>query len=181
MTTPVLPLLLDGYDYITGRVRARVTGLGDAEYLWEPVPDMWSVRPQDGRWVADPNRLVPDPAPMTTVAWRLWHIGSDALAGYLARDGADWPLPVPEGEWFGDAASAVDGLDRAFAAFRAKIVGLGETGLARELGPDWGPYQHDSWAALVLHAIDEVAHHGAEIALLRDLYLRRDALARAGG
>jgi hypothetical protein len=29
---------------------------------------------------------------------------------------------------------------------------------------------------LVLHVLDEVIHHGAEVGLLRDLYLRRDQL-----
>ena len=177
MTTPVLPLLLDTYDYMGERVRGRLAGLTDAEYLWEPVPDMWSVHEQDGRWIADANRQVPEPAPMTTIAWRLWHIASDCLAGYLARDTGDWPLPVAEGEWFGDAGAAVDCLDRAFAAFRTRIEELGEAGLAQELGPRWGPYGNDSWAALVMHAMDEIAHHGAEVALLRDLYLRRAALA----
>jgi hypothetical protein len=30
---------------------------------------------------------------------------------------------------------------------------------------------------LVLHVLDEVVHHGAEVGLLRDLYLRRDRLS----
>ena len=33
-----------------------------------------------------------------------------------------------------------------------------------------GPYVENSWAELGLHAADELAHHGAEIILLRDLY-----------
>jgi hypothetical protein len=181
MTAPVLPLLLDTYDYVADRLRTRLGGLTDEEYLWRPVPDMWSVHEQDGRWVPDPNRDVPPPAPMTTIAWRTWHIASDCLAGYITPHLGDWPLPVPEGQWYGDAASALTDLDRAVSEFRTRISALGEEGLARELGPQWGPYEHDSWAALVLHAIDEVVHHGAEIALLRDLYLRRDSLSPAAG
>jgi hypothetical protein len=37
-------------------------------------------------------------------------------------------------------------------------------------GRSFGPYADDSTFALALHAQQEVAHHGAEIALLRDLY-----------
>ena len=182
MTVPLLPLLLDTFDYVGERLRARVAGLDDDEYLWEPVPGMWTVEPAaDGRWAAAPNRRVPDPAPMTTIAWRLWHIASDCLAGYVYPHLGDWPLPVPEGEWFGDAAAALATLDVSVGAFRSRIADLGEDGLARELGPAWGPFARDTWAALVLHAIDEVAHHGAEVALLRDLYQRRDALGAGTG
>jgi hypothetical protein len=176
MTMPVLPLLLDTYDFIGARLRRRLSGLTDAEYLWEPVPGMWSVREQDGRWIPAPNRDVPAPAPLTTIAWRIWHLASDCLSGYVSPQLGNWPLPVPQGEWYPDAASALAALDIAYAEFRSRIGGLGEAGLASELGPRWGPYEHDSWAALVLHAMDEVAHHGAEIALLRDLYVRRDSL-----
>jgi hypothetical protein len=177
VTMPVLPLLLSTYDFVGDRLRGRLAGLTDAEYLWEPVPDMWSVREQDGRWIPAPNRHVPEPAPMTTIAWRVWHIASDCLTCYVSPQLGEWPLPVPRGEWYGSAAPALATLDIAYAEFRARISALDEDGLATELGPRWGPYAHDSWAALVLHAIDEIAHHGAEIALLRDLYLRRDSFS----
>ena len=41
------------------------------------------------------------------------------------------------------------------------------------LGPTWGPYGDSTFLALMLHALDEVIHHSAEIALLRDLYRAR--------
>jgi hypothetical protein len=44
----------------------------------------------------------------------------------------------------------------------------------RRLGPAWYQFAEDPWAGLVLHARDEQSHHGAEVALLRDLYLRRE-------
>lgn len=37
-----------------------------------------------------------------------------------------------------------------------------------ELG---GAFGHESYLLLALHALDEVAHHGAEVGTLRDLYL----------
>ncbi|HZC73818.1 MAG TPA: DinB family protein [Jatrophihabitans sp.] len=164
-------LVFGGFDYVWERLRKRVEGLTTTEYLWEPVPDMWSVHDVDGRWVADSARPDPVPAPVTTIAWRLWHI-ADCLASYVAPHLGEWPLPGEFRDWFGEVGPALVHLDVAHDAFRERVTALGEDGLRRELGPDWGPYEHESWAALVLHAMDEVAHHGAEVALLRDLYAR---------
>jgi hypothetical protein len=47
---------------------------------------------------------------------------------------------------------------------------MGEDGIRTTLGPAWGPFAESTHADLVVHAHDELAHHGAEIALLRDLY-----------
>jgi hypothetical protein len=50
------------------------------------------------------------------------------------------------------------------------VRALGEEGLARPCGPVEGPFADEPLAALLLHIHREVIHHGAEIALLRDLY-----------
>ncbi|MGP2439381.1 DinB family protein [Streptomyces sp. JW3] len=39
-----LELLLDQFDHAREMARVRLAGLGDEEYLWEPVPGCWSVR-----------------------------------------------------------------------------------------------------------------------------------------
>ena len=59
-------------------------GLTDDEYLWEPVEGCWSIRPRaeartaqaagGGDLVADFEYPEPDPAPVTTIAWRIAHI-----------------------------------------------------------------------------------------------------------
>jgi hypothetical protein len=51
--------------------------------------------------------------------------------------------------------------------------GFDEPALARPVGPAEGAYAEHPYAALVLHINREVTHHGAEIALLRDLYAHR--------
>ena len=71
----------------------------------------------------------------------------------------------------GDAATALAQLDAAYAGWMAGVRGLGADGLARPCGPAEGPYADASMAELVLHINREMLHHGAEIALLRDLYL----------
>ncbi|MFL6136422.1 MAG: DinB family protein [Frankiaceae bacterium] len=166
----VAPLVLGSIDYVWSRVRDRLGGLDQDEYLWEPAPGCWSVREHDGAWLADLARPEPVPPPVTTIAWRLWHIASDCLAGYTSAGLGPWPLEVRDAEWFGEVGQALPAADAAWSAFRSGLERLGEDGMWRALGPGWGAYADDSWAALVLHAQDEISHHGAEIALLRDLH-----------
>jgi uncharacterized damage-inducible protein DinB len=118
---------------------------------------------------ADYSRPAPDPAPFTTIGWRIWHIG-DCLRSFSDRffeDRAGFSR-----EWPGDAAEGIAAMNAEWARFRGHVAGLDEEGLARELGPAGGPYAKDSYHALVLHVLDEVIHHGAEIGVLRDLYIR---------
>src|SRR3954451_10754286 len=145
----VLPLLLQGYDDAWERLVVRLAGLGDEEYRWEPVGSAWSVRPDGGgSWTADWADPDPDPAPVTTIAWRTWHLGSDCLADYLSRSPAGRPLEVSGARWYGDADAAVRDLTRAAAAFRAAMVAFGEDGIWQPLGPTWGRFADASWAAL---------------------------------
>ena len=82
------------------QLRPRLAGLTDDEYLWEPVPGAWSLRPRDeavttmaaggGELVADFEVPEPSPAPVTTIAWRLGHV----LVGVLgARNAAHFGGP----------------------------------------------------------------------------------------
>ncbi|QIY76086.1 DinB family protein [Streptomyces sp. RLB1-33] len=61
--TDRLGLLLEQFDQAREMAQVRLTGLGDEEYLWEPVPDCWSIRRRGdaatprafgpGEWVLD--------------------------------------------------------------------------------------------------------------------------------
>jgi DinB family protein len=79
-----------------------------------------------------------------------------------------WPSSYP-----GDAATALERLDAAYASWMGGVRGLGPEELSRPIGPAEGPFAEHSMAELVLHINRETIHHGAEIALLRDLYLWR--------
>jgi DinB superfamily len=162
------------------QLRPRLEGLTDAEYRWEPVPGSWNVRPREraeqpgtGPFTIDWAYPAPDPPPVTTIAWRIAHIVVGVFAMRTAAHfggpeaGYDsWPYP-------GTAAEALDQLDTAYAGWLAGVQGLGETGLARPCGPAEGPYAELPLADLVTHIHREVIHHGAEIALLRDLWAHR--------
>lgn len=168
---PTVDLLtLDAIDYVWGRVRKRITGLSQAEYLWEPVPDCWTVRQVGDEVVVDWSGEDPDPAPVTTIAWRIYHLAADCFSNYVTGGLGEWPIRTPQGRWTLDVNEALSLLDQAWAALRGGLGQLGEARMWTRLGPEWGTYADDSWAELVLHAMDELAHHGAEIALLRDLW-----------
>jgi uncharacterized damage-inducible protein DinB len=75
--------------------------------------------------------------------------------------------------WPATAAEALAQLDDEHARWTAGVASLDEEGLARPVGEAEGPYAAHPYASLVLHINREVIHHGAEIALLRDLYAHR--------
>ena len=50
----VKPAVVSLSDEVWERTRARVEGLTDEEYFWEPAPGCWSIRRRrDGTWAAD--------------------------------------------------------------------------------------------------------------------------------
>ena len=70
-------------DYVWPRIRGRLDGMTDDEYLWEPVSGCWSVRPgPSGKWEAEREDPSPVPPPVTSIAWRTWHIASECLGGF---------------------------------------------------------------------------------------------------
>ena len=164
------------------QLRPRLAGLTDDEYFWTPVADYWTIsrRGQStapisvgaGEYTMDYAMAPQDREPVTTIAWRLAHI---IVAVFGMRTASHFGGPVVDYETFtyaGTAAEALRQLDEAYAAWIKGVRGLGADGLARPCGPAEGPFAEHSMAALVLHIHREAIHHGAEIALLRDLYLR---------
>ena len=183
-TAPDYPaLLVDQLGFHWDRqLRPRLDGLTDEEYLWEPVPG-WSVRPRGqgtaqieggrGDWTIDWAFPQPDPAPVTTIAWRIGHLVVGVLAMRNASHFGGPPADYFSWNYAGTAKEALAQLDEEYARWVAGVRSLGAEGLARPCGPAEGPWAQAPLAALVLHINREVIHHGAEIALLRDLYAHR--------
>ncbi|MDT7599447.1 MAG: hypothetical protein QOK26_1524 [Pseudonocardiales bacterium] len=75
-------------------LRPRLDGLTDAEYLWEPAPERWSVRPQhpDGAATVGWAYPEPGPPPLTTIAWRPPGCNSVSSLIVSARGQDDLPL-----------------------------------------------------------------------------------------
>ncbi|HEY1819231.1 MAG TPA: DinB family protein [Trebonia sp.] len=160
--------------------RPRLDGLSDAEYFWEPVPGMWSLRARGtsaapislggGEFRQDFAWPAPDPVPATTIAWRLSHLLVGVFGMRVGSHFGGEPVNYETYDYPGDAATALARLDKVYAAWNAGVGGLGADDLARPCGPAEGPYAELPMASLVLHINREALHHGAEIALLRDLY-----------
>ncbi|HZC26868.1 MAG TPA: ankyrin repeat domain-containing protein [Actinopolymorphaceae bacterium] len=159
-------------DFAWERLRGRLDGLTDEEFLWEPVPGCWSVRPDDnGGSRADGSTFRPEPEPFTTAAWRIAHLIDNLQAERTATWLGVTPTPddgmpvVPA-----TAAQATAALDKAYAAWRRRLLAVADEELLTPLGEIGGAYADDTRNAFVLHIIDELIHHGAEVAVVRDLY-----------
>lgn len=167
------------------QLRPRLDGLTDDEYLWEPVPGSWNVRPRGdsgpdvegavsvgaGGFTIDFAFPEPEPAPFTTIAWRLAHMIVGVLGERNANHFAGPPDSYQTHDYAGTAAEALEQLDGAYARWVAGVEALGEEGLFRPCGEAEGPYADAPLADLVVHIHRELIHHGAEVSLLRDLYL----------
>jgi len=163
--------------------RPRLDGLTDEEYLWEPVPGAWSIRPRGtgataqaaggGAFEIDWEYPEPSPAPVTTIAWRLGHVIVGIFGGRAAAHFGFRDCGVLTWEYAGTAAGALAQLDETYAAWLAGVRGLDDAALARPVGEAEGPFAEHPMAELVLHINREAIHHLAEVALLRDLWANR--------
>ncbi|MFI6479707.1 DinB family protein [Nonomuraea sp. NPDC050663] len=168
----------------THHLRPRLDGLTDEEYLWEPVADCWNIRPRDqvpegravfgpGDWVIDFAYPEPSPPPVTTIAWRMAHVIVGVFGTRTARHFGGPETGYETHPYSGTAKEALEQLDRAYAAWAAGARSLDAAGLAEPCREAEPLFPDAPRAALVLHINREAIHHGSEIALLRDLYLRR--------
>jgi hypothetical protein len=164
-------------DFTFAQLDERLGGLTDAEFRWEPVAGSWNVhRSGETRATVDFVKPDPVPAPMTTIAWRTWHLAVDCFDGYSRRAFGTSGTGLDGTQWTLEADVACELLQRAYSTFRDGVVASELDVLFAPLGPTWGPYAESTRFALALHALHELAHHGAEIGLLRDLYARRTEL-----
>jgi len=124
--TQSLPqVLLDSMDDIVAKLMSRLDGIDDVEYRWEPVANMWSARATNDEGSEaiidlDPDRDI-DPAPVTTIAWRLWHLTSDCFADYTARFAGETAVP-DDLSWTLRADEALDRFEASWRKFRATSV-----------------------------------------------------------
>lgn len=168
-------------------LRPGLGGLTDEEYRWEPVPGCWSIRPRSeaaspmaaggGDLVADFEYPEPEPAPVTTIAWRLGHLLVGVFGVRNAAHFGGTPVDYQSCVWPATADTALRQLDEAYERWITGVASLGADGLERAIGPAEGEWAEFTYAELILHIHREVLHHGAEILLLRDLYRNRPAPA----
>ncbi len=167
------------------QLRPRLHGLTDDEYFWQPVPGCWTLSRRgqstapvsvgEGEFTMDYGLPRHDREPVTTIAWRLAHlivVFAQTSASYFGGPPADHATFA----YTGNANGALRQLDAAHDAYVTGLLGLGAAGLAEPQGPDKPPEYADApMAKLFLYNNLEIIHPGAEISLLRDLYLRQPA------
>ncbi|MEU8223073.1 DinB family protein [Kribbella sp. NPDC048915] len=163
--------LLDLSDFAWARLRDRLAGLTDDEYFWEPFDGCWSVRPNGNGFVSDRSALPPEPAPFTTVAWRVTHLIDILQAERTATWFGQEPAP-DDGEPTepGSVQAALAALDHAYAVRRRRLAALSQEDLDRPMGEIAGPYAEHDGTSFALHILDELIHHGAEVGTVRDFY-----------
>ncbi|MGH9226182.1 MAG: ankyrin repeat domain-containing protein [Acidimicrobiales bacterium] len=191
-------LLVDLSDNVFARTTRRLAGLTDAELLWEPAPNCWSVRERvDGSvrvdWapyigggeVTDSGFVRTTstggdalrPPPFTNLAWRIWHLtevygrsqNERALTGRAGEEVVGTPRRT--------AVAAMADLTAAHGRWRAVLMSLTVEHLGELLAG--GRHAAATKVGCVMNMIDEFTHHGAELGVLRDLYAqvhRPDAL-----
>lgn len=154
----------------------------DDEYHFSPAPDerTWGVRPRgtglaavqggSGDFTIEFAFPEPDPAPLTTIAWRIGHVVVGVLGARWHSHFGGPPHDYMTHDYAGNAAGGLAQLDTVYAGWMDGVRGLDAEALAAPVGPDEGPWADAPMAMLVLHINREVIHHGAEMCLLRDLY-----------
>ncbi|MET7547906.1 DinB family protein [Streptomyces sp. NPDC005479] len=202
-TPPRLIPLLQQFDFARGRLADRMAGpvmnsgngtdvevvsMTDEEYLWEPVPGCWSVRRRAegpgpgatvlvgaGDWGRDATPPPhPTPPPFTTLAWRLSHL-SELLELRADHTNGTHTLTRDDHVVAGDAAGAIAAFDAGATAWREALLGVDDTALDK-VGHSTYPYGsdlEDPFIDTVWWVNQELLHHGAEIALIRDLFRAR--------
>ncbi|MFD9725752.1 DinB family protein [Streptomyces sp. NPDC059072] len=200
MTPPRLAPLLAQFDFARTRLADRMSGpamdsgdgtdikvgpMTDEEYLWEPVPDCWSIRRHAdgpgsratflagaGDWGRDAAAYPhPWPPPFTTIAWRLSHL-TEMLTLRADHTAGTHTLTRDDYRAKGTAAGAVTAFATAATAWRRALLSVDEAALDT-VGYCTYPHGGDAeepFIEIAWWVNQELLHHGAEIALLRDLY-----------
>ncbi len=121
-------------DEVWRRLVARLDGLLDDEYFWEPAPGCWTLRDRgDGGWRTDWPLPRPHPEPFTTIAWRLWHV----IDMYGENRAPNWLDVPPQGDPIGHLIGEIaDDLVVAAAYFEPLVTGAIDLKAAGRLGAD---------------------------------------------
>lgn len=163
------------------QLRPRLDGLTDDEYFWQPVPSCWTLSRRGesaapasigtGEFTMDYAKPPHEREPVTTIAWRLAHLID--VFGQPTAPHFDGPHTNDRVDHYsGTAEGALRQLDEGHDAWVSDLRSLGAAGLARpQAAISPAQYRDAPMAKRIMHIHREVIHHGAEICLLRDLYL----------
>lgn len=133
-----------------------------------PVAGAWSVRQtKRGTWAADYEEPDPDPAPFTTIGWRVVHV-AECKVMYHEYAFGEARLTWPELDSPHTATDAIASLERGHRLLADSLDGLlDDAELERPVKTNWGEF----WPAwrIFWTMIHHDLWHGGEIGALRDL------------
>ena len=161
--------------YWEAMLRPRLEGTTDDEYFWEPAPHCWTVRSvAGGRYRPDGlEDAEPSPPPFTTMAWRMCHIWF-VFAERANHHFGDRSVTPDTIEWPGTAEDAIGFMEKGYSEWSSGLASLDDHALEeRREGPPGTLDGQFPFAEVILHVNREVIHHGAEVAVLRDLFRAR--------
>lgn len=181
-------LLSEQFSESSAHLARVLTDMGDEEFFWEPCDGCWTVHHRTeqpraawadgcGEWVIDYELPEPNPAPVTTIAWRTIHVAAvnwmywEYAFGPAVRTFPDLEIPG------GSARSSITWLAESQQPLLQELGHLNDQNLDAKRPTNWG----EQWPTREFFKIliREQVHHGAEISLLRDLYRNRQTLRRA--
>jgi hypothetical protein len=173
-----LDLLATQLDEGYAMIRSRVEGLTASEFWWEPAPDCWTIRQRpNGMWAVDYEVPDPEPAPLTTIGWRLVHVAECKI---MYREYAFGPgkLIWPDIDSAHSPDAAIAQLEEGQGLLVEDLHSLTDDQLNEPRMTNWGE-EWPTWKVFWT-MIQHDYHHGGEIGALRDLY-RVTAVAAATG
>jgi hypothetical protein len=148
MTNDTHADLIELSDHVFQRFLTRMAGLTEVELAWQPTSD-----------------------PDLSLRWRLAHL-ADLLSE--ERNGPWLGLPsAPTAFALAPPDPALNAVRAAYEIWSGRLHACTDASLGEPIGEVAGRYGEGTRRSFVLHVLDELVHHTAEAALLRDLYAHR--------
>lgn len=172
MASVAAQLLRASWQASGSRLEQRCAGLTDKEYLWCPAADAWTIKPDPDRpyrWTYDYDFAPPPPAPLTSISWRIVHLIADNEIYWEYAFGPG-KRTFPDLEVPPTAQAAMTLWRASRQPVTAWLEMVTDDDLLKLRPSHLG--EEKTAGEVVRILLDEQTHHGAEIALLRDLYLR---------
>jgi DinB superfamily len=167
-----LELLLRQLDTSYEALAARLAGLTDEEYFWEPVPGCVTLVEAGGRWQPARGHPASDPPPFTTLGRRLGHLAVECILGRWDYTFGSRTLTIEDVDYGGSAAEGLALLSDAYTKWRTGLGTLsdGDLDTVGLSSMPWGLDPGMPFADILWWNNRELIHHGAELAMLRDLW-----------
>ncbi|HZQ06577.1 MAG TPA: DinB family protein [Anaerolineae bacterium] len=160
-------ILLRQLDDAWRRLQDWQEGMTQAEFDWQPSQNIWHLVQKDGGWTIQYSWVPPQPAPLTTIGWRMAHLAtSKALTleyafGERRKKLVDFDLPI-------DVVGMVGFLEQEHLALRMRLEALTDSELVTPRFTEWG--EERTTERIITSAILHDIEHGAQIATMRELY-----------